>query len=251
MSLSKNKTKYIKSLKEKKNRALHNTFVAEGAKLVSDLLLTCRCQILVALPEILPMLHFSNAEEVIEANENDLARATLLQTAPQALAVFYIPDLPGTLPQLHGKLSLALDGIQDPGNVGTIIRIADWFGIEQVLCSPDTADLFNPKTVQATMGAIARVKGFQGNLEQMLKINEGLPIFGTFLDGNDLYQDELSSEGIIVFGSEGKGISEEVEELITHKLFIPSYPKDRTTSESLNVAAAAAVVCAEFRRRRK
>lgn len=251
MSLSKNKIKYIRSLKDKKNRNLHNTFVAEGTKLVNDLLLSCQCQLLAALPEVITTLPYNNVEEVIEASEQELAKATHLQTAPQALAVFYQPPHLNSQPQLRGTLSLALDGVQDPGNVGTILRIADWFGIEQVLCSSDTADLFNPKTVQATMGAIARIKGFQCNLTSMLGDHVDLPIFGTFLEGNDLYQDALSSEGVIVLGSEGKGISNELEKVINRRLFIPSYPKGRSTSESLNVAAAAAVVCAEFRRRQK
>lgn len=250
MSLSKNKIKYIRSLKEKKFRHLNNTFVAEGPKLVTDLFASCRCQLLAAVPEFLASFPEIKADEVIEASVSELSKATFLQTAPQVIAVFYQPDLSTKKVQLHGRLSLALDGVQDPGNVGTIIRIADWFGIDQILCSPDTADIYNPKTVQASMGAIARVRAFYGDLVTLLS-GKDVPVYGTFLDGTDLYQESLSSDGVIVLGSEGKGISSETEKMINRKLFIPSYPVGRSRSESLNVAAAAAVVCAEFRRRQR
>ncbi|MBZ4652288.1 MAG: tRNA (ribose-2-O)-methylase SpoU [Proteiniphilum sp.] len=250
MSLSKNKIKYIRSLKEKKFRHLNHTFVAEGAKLVTDLFASCRCQLLAAVPEFLASFPEIKADEVVEASVSELSKATFLQTAPPVIAVFYQPDLSTKKVQLHGRLSLALDGVQDPGNVGTIIRIADWFGIDQILCSPDTADIYNPKTVQASMGAIARVRAFYGDLVTLLS-GKDVPVYGTFLDGTDLYQESLSSDGVIVLGSEGKGISSETEKMINRKLFIPSYPVGRSRSESLNVAAAAAVVCAEFRRRQR
>ncbi len=250
MSLSKNKIKYIRSLKEKKFRHLNHTFVAEGAKLVTDLFASCRCQLLAAVPEFLASFPEIKADEVVEAGVSELSKATFLQTAPQVIAVFYQPDLSPKKVQLHGRLSLALDVVQDPGNVGTIIRIADWFGIDQILCSPDTADIYNPKTVQASMGAISRVRAFYGDLVTLLSGND-VPVYGTFLDGTDIYQESLSSDGVIVLGSEGKGISSGTEKLINRKLFIPSYPVGRSRSESLNVAAAAAVVCAEFRRRQR
>jgi len=249
MSLSKNKIKYIRSLKEKKFRSLHHTFVAEGTKLVTDMMSACRCQFLAALPEIVADHPEIKADEVVVASEGELAKATFLQTTPQVIAVFYQPDQPAGQVQLRGRLTLALDGVQDPGNVGTIIRIADWFGIDQILCSHETADIYNPKTVQATMGAIARVQALYGDLASLLSGLGDLPVYGTFLEGTNIYRESLSAEGVIVLGSEGKGIGSETEKLINRKLFIPSYPADRTTSESLNVAAAAAVVCAEFRRR--
>lgn len=249
MSLSKNKIKYIRSLKEKKFRSEHHTFVAEGTKLVTDLLTSCRCQFLAALPETLTAYPVLKAEEMVEASESELAKATFQKTAPQMIAVFYQPDHPANQMQLRGRLSLALDGVQDPGNVGTIMRIADWFGIDQIICSPDTADIYNPKTVQATMGAIARVKACYGDLPVLFAGYGDLPIYGTFLEGADIYRETLSGEGVIVLGSEGKGIGRETERLINQKLFIPSFPTGRATSESLNVSAAAAVVCAEFRRR--
>jgi TrmH family RNA methyltransferase len=142
-------------------------------------------------------------------------------------------------------LSLALDGVQDPGNLGTIIRVADWFGIDTIYCSPDTADAWNPKVVQATMGSIARVQMIYTDLEQLIS-NTSLPVYATLLDGNDIYQQELSSEGIIVMGNEGNGISAPIRQLVSRKLLIPAY---RIGAESLNVAIATAIVCSEFKRR--
>jgi TrmH family RNA methyltransferase len=135
--------------------------------------------------------------------------------------------------------------------MGAIVRIADWFGIEHIICSHDTVDIFNPKTVQATMGAIARVKVFYTDLAGFLQQQSHLPIYGTFLEGEDIYSATLSDNGFIVMGSEGKGIGSETEKLINKKLFIPNFPEGKATSESLNVAAATAITCAEFRRRIK
>jgi TrmH family RNA methyltransferase len=174
-----------------------------------------------------------------------------LQKSPQQIfAVFEKPLISFDLNTLNNQLILALDDIQDPGNMGTIIRIADWFGIEYVLCSKHCADAFNPKTIQATMGAIARIKVIQTDLEKTLNSLSGkMPIFGTFLNGENIYQEQLPPNGIIVMGNEGNGISQSIEPLVNKRLYIPSYPAERETSESLNVATATAIVCAEFRRR--
>jgi TrmH family RNA methyltransferase len=147
------------------------------------------------------------------------------------------------------SLCLALDDVQDPGNLGTIIRIADWFGIEDIFCSRGTVDVYNPKVIQATMGAIARVRVHYVDLAEFIATAGDIPVYGTFLDGENMYGHELSANGIIVMGNEGNGIGSEVERLINKKLYIPNYPADRATSESLNVAVATAIVCAEFRRR--
>lgn len=249
MSLSKNKIKYIRSLNEKKFRNEHKTFVAEGAKLVFDLFNTCRCQFIAALPSVISSHPELKAMEIIEADENELKKASFLKTAPQIIGVFYQPEHHIESIDLSEALCLALDGIQDPGNMGAIVRIADWFGIEHIICSHDTVDIFNPKTVQATMGAIARVKVFYTNLAGYLQQQSHLPIYGTFLEGEDIYSANLTNNGFIVMGSEGRGIGVEAEKLINKKLFIPNYPAGRPTSESLNVAAATAITCAEFRRR--
>ncbi|WP_185140261.1 RNA methyltransferase [Proteiniphilum sp. X52] len=249
MSLSKSKIKYIRSLNEKKFRNEHNTFVAEGTKLVFDLLTTCRCQLIAALPSILSSHPELKAEEVVTADENELKKATFLKTAPPIMAVFYRPSRQIEKTDFDNRLSLVLDGIQDPGNMGAIVRIADWFGIEHIISSYDTVDIFNPKTVQATMGAIARVNVFHTDLVEFLRQQSHLPIYGTFLEGDDIYSTALSDNGFIVMGSEGRGIGSETKKLINKKLFIPNFPEARATSESLNVAAATAITCAEFRRR--
>ncbi len=249
MSLSNNKIKYIQSLKDKKFRNKYNTFVAEGEKLVVDLLATCKCQLITGLPEVLGSIPELRAEEVIEAHENELKKATSLKTAPTVIAVFYRPEFNLKREDINNKLNLVLDGVQDPGNLGTIVRIADWFGIDYIFCSEDCSDIFNPKTVQATMGAIARVQVVYTNVVNLLKGHAGSAIYGTFLYGDNIYETELGSEGFIVMGSEGRGVSIEVKALITNKLYIPNYPVGEKSSESLNVAVATAITCSEFRRR--
>jgi TrmH family RNA methyltransferase len=149
---------------------------------------------------------------------------------------------------LNNSLVLALDRVQDPGNLGTIIRVADWMGVDTIIASRDTVDVFNPKVVQATMGAIARVKVHYVDLPQFLSSLTDIPIYGTFLDGTNIYTTPLSPTGIVIMGNEGQGISPEVEKLVNAKILIPSYPPERPTSESLNVATATAITLAEFRR---
>lgn len=249
MSLSKNKIKQIRSLNEKKHRSEYGTFVAEGKKLVLDLLGSCRCQLLAGLPDVLREIPPFSAEEIVEATPDELKKASHLKTAPQLVGVFYQPKQALEESELAGKLHLVLDGIQDPGNMGTIVRLSDWFGIQHIFCSYDTADIFNPKTVQATMGAIARVNVHYVDLNDLLTRNNSLPVFGTLLEGENIYKAELPENGFIVMGNEGKGISPDIQKLVTHKLFIPNYPANTQTSESLNVAVAAAIVCSEFRRR--
>ena len=150
---------------------------------------------------------------------------------------------------LEKRLALVLDGIQDPGNFGTILRIADWFGIKDVFCSKDTVDVYNPKAVQATMGAVSRVNVVYCSLSELFATYKEMPVYGTLLDGNNIYETPLAQAGFIVMGNEGKGISEEIRRLVTGKLLIPSYPIGTPTSESLNVGMATAIVVAEFRRR--
>ena len=145
---------------------------------------------------------------------------------------------------------MVLDNLQDPGNLGTIIRLADWFGITDIVCSADSADCFNPKVIQATMGAIIRVRVHYTDLSQWLaqQKERGVNIYGTFLDGENIYKTEKGSCGVIVMGNEGQGISPQCEQSVTHRLYIPPYPADRCGSESLNVAIATAITCSEFRR---
>lgn len=246
--LSKNRIKYIRSLELKKNRKEEKVFLAEGPKLVSDLLGHFPCRFLAATSDWLRAYPFIVAGEVLEVSAEDLARASLLKTPQQVLAVFEQPDYKPDKEIISHSLCIALDDVQDPGNLGTIIRLADWFGIEHIFCSPNTVDVYNPKTVQATMGGIARVKVYYTPLPELIRMLGDIPVYGTFLDGENMYEQQLATNGLIVMGNEGNGISNEVRELINRKLFIPNYPQERQTSESLNVAIATAVVCAEFRR---
>lgn len=246
--LSKNKIKYIRSLELKKIRKEEGVFLAEGPKLVGDLLGHFPCRFLAATSSWLQEHPAVPALEIAEASADDLSRASLLKTPQHVLAVFEQPHYEMDIEAVRHSLCLALDDVQDPGNLGTIIRLADWFGIEHLFCSPNTVDAYNPKTVQATMGGIARVKVHYTPLPDLICSLGDIPVYGTFLDGENMYEQTLSAHGLIVMGNEGKGIGEEVEALINRKLYIPNYPQERETSESLNVAIATAVVCAEFRR---
>lgn len=252
--LSKNNIKYIQSLKNKKDREEYGVFVAEGDKMVSELLLTMRCRMLVATSDFVKSakesLPNSRVDEWIEVSKKELQRVSFLKNPQQVLAVFYQPEYNYELSSLKDQLCLALDGIQDPGNMGTIIRLADWYGIEHIFCSVDTVDVFNPKVVQATMGALARVKVHYLDLPAFLEsISDYLPVYGTYLDGEDMYKADIRENGIIVMGNEGNGIRPDTGEFVSDKLFIPNYPAQRHTSESLNVSVATAIICSEFRRR--
>lgn len=246
--LSKAKIKYIRSLELKKKRKEERAFVAEGPKLVSELTGHFPCKLLLASPEWLKACPCMQAGEIVEVTGEELSKASFMKAPQEVLAVFEQKEQTWDASFPSRSLCLALDGIQDPGNLGTIIRLADWFGIEHVYCSPDTADAYSPKAVQASMGGLARVEIHYGSLPELLSLQEGIPIYGTFLNGENIYRHSLSEQGLIVMGNEGNGISREVEALVTRKLYIPNFPLGRKTSESLNVAVATAIVCAEFRR---
>lgn len=247
--LSKNKIKFIRSLEMKKNRKENGVFLAEGNKLVSELSAHFKCKLLVATSQWLDSNRNINADETIAVEKEELSRASLLKTPQDVLAVFEMPRYEASDDDPKKELCLALDDIQDPGNLGTIIRIADWFGIKNIYCSHGTADAFSPKTVQATMGALARVKIHYCDIKALISGLDDVPIFGTFLDGNNIYESELSANGLIVMGNEGNGISKEVSALINRRILIPNYPQGNETTDSLNVAIATAIVCSEFRRR--
>ncbi len=239
--------KWIRSLEIKKFRQELGLFLAEGTKVVTDLLPRCRCRLLLATEKWLEE-HPVMAEETCRVDNKWLERLSLQKTPQEVMAVFYIPTNSFNKAELDNGLFLALDTIQDPGNLGTILRIADWFGLDGIICSPDTADAFQPKTVQSSMGAVGRVRLVYGPLIDWLSASKGA-IIGTFLEGEIIYHADLPVNGIIVMGNEGKGISQEVSQLINLKLFIPDYPLGASGSESLNVSAATAIVCSEFRRR--
>lgn len=247
--LSKNKIKYIHSLELKKNRKEEHAFVAEGHKLVGDLLGHFPCKLLVATRAWLERNPGMKADEIIEVTQEELTRASLQKAPQEVLAVFEQPTYEMDASVVSKNLCLALDDVQDPGNLGTIIRLADWFGIEHIFCSQGTVDVYNPKTIQATMGALARVKLHYCHLPSFIALLKDTPVYGTFLDGENMYGKNLSEHGLIVMGNEGNGISDEVGKLVNERLYIPNYPPQRETSESLNVAIATSVICAEFRRR--
>jgi len=236
--ITKAQVKLVRSLQQKKFRDQTGYFIAEGDKCIEQL----RKRF-----ELVLLADASNA------TPTEIEQMSAMRTPQGSIAVFKQTSLG---PLGEGDIVLALDGIQDPGNLGTIIRTADWFGVRHIVCSKDTADCYNPKVVQATMGALARVSLHYVNLVDWLKEQQPAPIFGTLLEGRDMYEVLASHPSpltshlspIIVMGNEGNGISPAVRELITAPIRIPSYPKDAETSESLNVAIATAITLAEFRR---
>lgn len=250
--ISKARIKWIKSLELRKYRIEHDAFVAEGPKLVGELLAHSCPVYVAATKEWLDRNQqlLADVKDVDEVSQEELGRASLLRTPQCVLAVMPIPHHTDDLLSLtsDNQLILALDGIQDPGNLGTILRVADWFGIRHVLCSDGMADVYNPKCVQSCMGALARVEVCYCCLPEVLGKTR-MPVYGTFLDGKDIYGEELSQNGIIVMGNEGNGISKEVARLVNRRLYIPNYPKGSSTTDSLNVAVATGIVCAEFTRR--
>ena len=241
----------------KKYRKAEGVFVAEGHKLVGDLLDAFECKYLAATSEWLSAnaawvdRQRRSGVEVDEVTDEELKRASFQETPQQVLAVFKQLTYEVDVNEVARKqLCLVLDDVQNPGNLGTIVRLADWFGIEHIFCSKGCADIYNPKTVQATMGGIARVRVHEADLPELLsRLDKDIPVYGTFLDGENMYGKELENRGLIVMGNEGKGVSKEVAAFVTERLYIPNYPEGRETSESLNVAIATAIVCAEFRRR--
>ena len=244
--ISKNQLKYIRQLEQKKYRRREGLFVAEGTKVVGDLLQRYRPEAVFATADwqapagITPQL----------VTDDELRRISFLQHPQQVLALFPLPSVNSLPSSVNSELSLALDGVQDPGNLGTIIRIADWFGISTIICSEDTVDAWNPKVVQATMGSIARVNIIYINLSEFLDtLPADFPVYGTLLDGDNIYTQPLTPHGLIVMGNEGNGISPEIRQKVNRRLLIPSYRTD-DTAESLNVAIATAITCAEFRRRK-
>ena len=241
--MTKAEIQFVRSLADKRVRDEERLFIAEGDKLIYEILASgWRVRNLYALEG-----HFAGQAEIISSKE--MERISQLKTASTSLAVVEQPRHKTPTTASAKKLSLALDGVQNPGNLGTIIRLADWFGVEEIFCSSDTADCFNPKVVQATMGAILRVRVHYANLSKWLAEQHDTKIYGTFLEGENIYNAQLDKCGVIVMGNEGQGISDEVAKCVSNKLLIPPYPADRCGSESLNVAVATAVICSEFRRR--
>lgn len=236
--LSKAQVKWVRSLQQKKHRDAEGVFVAEGAKCVEE------------LRKAFELVLLATSDN---ATYTEIEQMSSLRTPQGVIGVFKKRAFNSEIPS---DLLVALDGVQDPGNLGTIIRTCDWFGIHDILCSRDTADCYNPKVVQATMGALARVRVHYVDLPKELTLlrQTGLPLYGTLLEGENMYEPYAipdKQRGVIIMGNEGNGISESIRKLITHPLLIPSYPINASTSESLNVSIATAIVLAEFRRIRE
>lgn len=248
MSISANEIKRVRSLSDKKFRDRYGLFCVEGEKMVDE-----------ALRSGFDVETVYRKDEI---GEEQMGRISSLSSPSPALAVVRKPQdinlsSDAALSEALGQsgLYLALDSIRDPGNLGTILRVADWFGIDAVFAAPDTVDVFNPKVVQATMGAIFRVKFHYAEIPALCRaaVSAGGNVYGTFLDGSDMYEKQLNpgkdSPSVIVIGNESNGISNEVAGLVSDRLYIPPYPKNDTGSESLNAAVATAITVAEFRRR--
>ena len=239
--VSKNQIKLITSLQHKKYRAEHQLFIAEGVKVIQELLKSNFE--LEHLFETEPIFQQVSISQKTAINEADMKRISALISPSSCLAIFKIPQ--ETKIDTRG-LIVALDAIRDPGNLGTIIRLCDWFGVTQLLCSPETVDVYNPKVIQATMGSITRVKVNYVDLNEYVLQNP-FPVFGTFMDGKNLYNETLPKEAILILGNEANGISAELEKSIKNRIAIPRFG-DIQKTESLNVATATAIFLSEFRR---
>ena len=240
---------FVRSLADKRVRDQERLFVAEGSKLIEEILASN-----FVVRRIYTTRYDLKGKNIEVVDQREMERISQLKTANDTLAVVEQPRYKLAVSNLRGKLTIALDGVQNPGNLGTIIRLADWFGVEDIICSRDSADCFNLKVIQATMGAILRVRvHYTDNLPALLSDahREGLNIYGTLLDGGNIYDEKLETSGIIVMGNEGRGITDETRKALTHRLLIPPYPADAPTSESLNVAMATGIILAEFRRQQR
>lgn len=239
--VSKNQIKLITSLQHKKYRNEHQLFIAEGVKVIQEL-----------LQSNIVLEHLFETESSFESvhpsqktliKEVDMKRISVLSSPSPCLAIFKIPKAK----TIENKgLIVALDDIRDPGNLGTIIRLCDWFGVKQLVCSKETVDVYNPKVIQATMGSITRVSVSYVDLPEFVS-KTSLPVFGTFMDGKNIYKETLPTDGILIFGNEAKGIAPSLEKIIKNRIAIPRFG-DIQQTESLNVATATAIFLSEFRR---
>ena len=251
--IGKSTTKLINSLALKKYRTKENCFLIEGDKMVKEALDSdLKIKLLIVTDQFTTRFPItqSAAERIIETDAKEIKKVSLLQHPQNSLAVCEIPkkpDFPDSLPE---GLSIYLDGIQDPGNMGTIVRICDWYGIQHVFCSPDSVDLYNPKVIQASMGSFNRIHLHECDFETLADLAQKseTPLFGTFMNGDNVYQKQLPKQAVLVMGNEGNGIRPAVEKLIPNKLSIPNFSMNKTKAESLNVSVATAILCSEFKR---
>lgn len=243
--------KSLTELRSARSRRERRQFLVEGTKAVTELLALFHCRLIVGSFAWLQRHGYDIAGiPVLAGRRADFERISVMSNPPEVIALFDMPQRDLVVGDLRSRLVVALDSVQDPGNLGTIIRACDWFGVTDLLCSPDTADCFNPKVIQSTMGAIGRVAVHYVDLPDVLESLGDMPVYGTFLDGKNIYDAPLAREGVIVMGNEGHGISAEVAELVSDRLYIPPFPAYASHVESLNVSMATAIALAEFRRPR-
>jgi TrmH family RNA methyltransferase len=253
--ISKSRIKFIKSLQNKKVRDEERLFVIEGDKLVREFLsANVPVKILLGKPEFLDGLlpELTSSVNVIEdISYDELKQISALKTPHNALAVVHMPEHDMKISKIINQICVALDFIQDPGNLGTIIRAAGWFGIKNIVCSPDCVDVYNPKVIQASMGALLQVNVFYSDLKKIFTTaaQNDIPVFGTLLEGESIYDHKLDNKGIILLGNESKGISNELIPFITEKIRIPKFSKSLEGIDSLNVGMAASIVFSEFLRK--
>lgn len=251
--LTKQTIKLVRSLDQKKYRIQNKLFVVEGNKIIDEIIkIKYPVKFIIATSDWISAHNNLKNIEIIQVGENGIQKISFQKTPQSAIAVCNITENKLDISEIEQNLTLALDDVQDPGNVGTIIRIADWFGIKNILAGFSTADVYNPKVIQASMGAFARVKVHYVLLPEVLqkfKNENNLTIYGTTLKGENVYTKELKNKGIIVMGNEGSGISAEVSKTLSQELLIPDFSDEIQKTESLNVATATAIICSEFRRR--
>lgn len=245
--LSKSQVSFVNALHHKKHRKEQGLFIAEGIKSITEFLQSdYSVDTIFCIPDAMPKLNkFSQKIKLFETGSAELKKISALTTPQDAIALIRIPEKTNTAAEsFKNRFTIVLDGVQDPGNLGTIIRTADWFGFEEIICSADTVEAYNPKVVQATMGSLSRIKVHYTDLE-ILFDSAPVPVFGAMLNGQSVYEADLGNEGFLVLGNEGKGISDKITDKIDRRLTIPGFGK----AESLNVAVSAAIFCSELRRR--
>ena len=250
--LSKHLTNIIQNLEKKKFREKYNLFKIEGEKLVQELFLSdMKVDTLIACPSWIERnRQKAQSYNTIEVNEIEMGRVSNFKSLPEVIALAQIPVKEHSPEEIKNELSIVLNGIQDPGNLGTILRLSDWFGVRHVFCDHDCANIFNPKSVQASMGAIFRVNVFYLDLVEFIPqfVDQNFPCYGAFLEGENIYRTELRTKGFIVMGNEGNGISPEIERFVTRKITIPSFAHSPYSTESLNVGVATGIILSEFKR---
>jgi RNA methyltransferase, TrmH family len=253
--ISKTRIRFITSLQNKKVRDAERLFVIEGDKLVKEFLIAdVPVKMLLAKPEFIESLlpELTGSVNVIEdVSYNELKQISTLKTPHNALAVVHMPEHKMLISEILNQFCVALDFVQDPGNMGTIIRAAGWFGIKNIVCSMDCVDVYNPKVIQSSMGAILHVNIFYSDLKVLFTSasQKAVPVFGTLLEGESIYSHKLDNKGIILLGNESKGISDELVPFITEKIRIPKFSTASEGIDSLNVGMAASIVFSEFLRK--